>query len=63
MNVPILSFILILKLTTQAIPKIGGIIDFLELQGCKKLFVQGLDESVTFFNSLDKLKDKKLFFE
>ncbi len=47
----------------ELFPKIGGINDFLELQGYKKLSVQGLDESVAFFNSLDKLKDKKLFIE
>lgn len=44
-------------------PKSGGISEFIEVNGYKKILIQGVEDSINFFHSLDKLKDKKLFIE
>ena len=44
-------------------PKAGGIGEFIEAKDFKKIKVQGVEECISFLNSLEKLKDKKLFIE
>lgn len=47
----------------QIYPKSGGIGDYLEFNGYKKIAIQGVEDCIDFLKSIDKLKNIKLFVE
>ena len=50
-------------LSGKLFPKSGGVLDFIEEKGYQKVSVQGVEECLSFLNSIEKLKNKKLFIE
>ena len=50
-------------LSGKLFPKSGGVLDFIEDKGYQKVSVQGVEECLSFLNSIEKLKNKKLFIE
>ena len=47
----------------QIYPKSGGIGDYLEINGYKKISIQGIEDSIGFLQSIENLKENKLFVE
>lgn len=43
--------------------KSGGISKYMEVEGYRKIKVEGIQEAIDFLNSIDKIKDYKLFVE